>query len=91
MGLSSITVKWDPVPQGSRNGLLIGYQVKYRQIFSNRSDGEVKSLFKMRHTATLTELEKDTVYSIEVAGVTQAGTGVYSEPVTAQTCKFKTY
>lgn len=45
----------------------------------------------MRRTATLTELEKDTVYSIEVAGVTQAGTGVYSEPVTAQTCKFKTY
>ena len=39
--------------------------------------------------ANLTKLEKASVYRIEVAGFTSAGTGVYSEPVTAKTCKFK--
>jgi len=85
-------VKWEPVPQGSKNGLLIGYQVRYRQIFSNGSDGEYKNLSQTWHEtkATLTELEKSSVYKIEVAGKTSLGTGVYSEPVTIKTSKFKT-
>jgi len=92
VGLSSITVKWEPVPKGSRNGFLRGYRVRYRQTFSNGTDGEIKTLFMMWVVtkATLTELEKASVYKIEVAGVTLAGTGVYSEPVTARTRKLKT-
>ena len=40
--------------------------------------------------ATLKGLEKDSVYRIEIAGQTNVGIGVYSEPVTAMTGKFKT-
>ena len=84
-------MKWEPVPQGSQNGLLTGYRVRYRQTFSNGSDGEIKNLFKSWSftKATLTELEKASIYRIDVAGETLAGIGVYSEPVTAKTSKFK--
>ena len=85
-------MKWEPVPRGSRNGPLTGYYVRYRLIFSNGSDGEIKMLLckKSANNITLTELEKASVYRIDVAGVTFTGTGVYSEPVTAKTCKFQT-
>ena len=92
VGLSSITVKWEPVPQGSRNGRLIGYQVRYQPTFSNGSHGEIKTISRMWlvNKATLNNLEKDSVYRIEVAGETSAGIGVYSVPVTAKTGMFKT-
>ena len=92
MGLSSITVKWDPIPQGSRNGQVIGYQVRYRQTFGNGSDGGIKIMSSagLVTKANLTDLEMASIYRIEVAGETLAGTGVYSESVTAKTCKFKT-
>ena len=85
-------MKWEPVPKDSLNGPLKGYQVRYRQTYSNGSDGEIKtgSWFKFATEATLVDLEKDSVYKIEVAGETNAGIGVYSEPVTAKTRKFKT-
>lgn len=92
MGLSSIAVKWEPVPQGSRNGPLIGYRLEYRQIFNNGSDGEVKFILlgKLAAEATLMKLDEASVYRIEVAGVTVAGIGVYSKPITAKTGKSKT-
>ena len=89
MGLSSITVKWEPVPQGSQYTVLTGYRVRYRQTFSNGSDGEIQIISQMglATKATLIGLEEASVYRIEVAWETSAGPGVYSEPVTAKTCK----
>ena len=89
VGLSSITVKWEAVPF---DGILKGYQVRYRQIFSNGSDGEIKTLFQegSATNATLIGLEKASTYRIEVAAETFSGIGNYSEPVVAMTCKFKT-
>ena len=85
-------MKWDPIPQSSQNGQLIGYQVRYRQTFSNGSDGEIKTISSIwpATKVNLTKLKMASIYRIEVAGETLAGTGVYSEPVTAKTCKFKT-
>ena len=92
MGLTSITVKWEPIPQDSRNSRLKGYRVRYQQTFSNGFYGDVKSELWMRSAtrATLEDLEKDSVYRIEIAGETNLGIGLYSEPVTAKTGKFKT-
>lgn len=91
MGLSSITVKWEPIPGGSLNGRLVRYRVRYRHTFSNGSDGEIQTLFRVPSAthATLTELEKAFIYMIEVAGETSAGIGVFSAPVTAKTGKFE--
>ena len=85
-------MKWEPVPQDSQNGFLIGYKVRYRQTFNNGSDGGIKntSTSRLATKTTLTNLERASVYRIEVAGFTPAGIGVYSEPVTAKTSKFKT-
>lgn len=92
MGSSSIIVEWKPIPQGSRKGQLIGYIVRYQQTSSNGSDGEIKILSLLGHAtkANLTQLQMASTYKIEVAGETTAGIGIYSEPVTAKTCKFKT-
>ena len=89
-GLSSIIVKWEPVPQGYTGGIIYKYSVKYMQTFSNGSYGEAKYKMVRQLKANLTELETNTEYRIAVAGVTHMGTGVYSEPVKGQTCKFKT-
>ena len=91
VGLSSITIMWEPVPQDSRSGPLKGYRVRYRQSFSHGSYGEIKTGFWLISAtkATLNDLEKDSVYRIEIAGETNVGIGVYSEPVTAKTGKFK--
>ena len=35
--------------------------------------------------ATISELTKETVYTVEMAAETRAGTGVYSLPLTIQT------
>ena len=92
VGVSTITLKWDPIPQSSQNARVVGYHVKYQQTFSNRSNGEIKimSMMGLFTKANLSELEMASIYKIEVAGETTVGTGAYSEPVTAMTCTFKT-
>ena len=84
-------MKWEPVPQGSQNGVLSGYRVRYRQTFSNGSDGEIKYLIWTQPgtKVTLANLKMASVYRIDVARFTSAGTGVYSEPIIAKTCKFQ--
>ena len=66
--------------------------MKYRPILSDGSYSEVKNKTvdsRWETEAILADLERNTEYRIEVAGVNEMGEGVYSEPVRAQTCKFK--
>ena len=85
VGLTSVTVKWKPIPEGSRNGALTRYLVRYKKF----SDNE----FKYLSTAStvfegqLTDVEKDTFYSIQVAGTTFSGVGVYSHEIITRTKK----
>ena len=72
---TSITVRWEPVECRHRNGEIIDYYVRYGEegmrIVSGDSSGG---------TTTISELMKQTVYTVEVAARTSAGTGagVYS-------------
>ena len=67
-----------------RNGEIAGYYVRYRKegdrerqrpLFGDSSGG----------MTTLTGLTKQTVYTVEVAARTSAGTGVYSQPQNIET------
>ena len=75
MSSFSITVQWGPVDCIHRNGDITGYLVRYGQQTLSTSVTE----------ATLSGLTPSTLYSIEVAAVTSAGTGQFSSVQDAMT------
>ena len=87
--LSSIDITWGEVPCQHRNGEITGYVVVYRKVFG-RGRGERRQtqegmVMVNGQTATIDNLDPLTEYSVMVAAVNSAGTGVFSEPVTAVT------
>ena len=80
----SITVQWGPVDCIHRNGNIRGYSIQYGEKRSGNkqtlsvSGGDVTK-------ATISGLNFSTTYSIQVAAVTSAGTGPYSDAITNET------
>ena len=66
-----------------RNGKIIGYSVRSWTVGVSEEDKAVR--MALGSTTTLHSLSKQTVYTVEVAARTSAGTGVYSEPQTIMT------
>ena len=66
-----------------RNGEIIGYSVRSWTVGDSEHDRIVR--IASGSTSTLHRLSKQTVYTVEVAAKTSAGTGVYSEPQTIMT------
>ena len=81
---TNITVQWGPVESCSRN--ITGYSVRYGEVgTSERTVVEMVSGDSSGGMTTISGLTKETVYTVEVAAETSAGTGVYSHPLTIQT------
>ena len=79
MGSStSINVRWGPVNCSHRNGETIDYSVRSGTVGVREEDKAVRIV--PGSTTTLHGLSKQTVYTVEVAARTSAGTGVYSQP-----------
>ena len=76
MTSSSITVQLEMVPCIHQNGDITGHLVKYtgggRTRTKKNSSGRI---------IVISDLEPSTHYSIRVAAVNSAGTGLYSNPV----------
>ena len=82
---TAISVQWGPVePCADRNGVITGYSVRYGEMGSGSTQDKTVSGEDSRMT-TISGLTKETVYTVEVAAETRAGTGVYSFPLTIQT------
>ena len=79
MSASSITVKWDRIHW---NLNIRGYTIMY-QMWSQES--KFLQVGRFQREATLTNLEEDTKYIIQVAGRTDEGVGPYSQPLEAKT------
>ena len=78
---SSITVQWGAVDCIHRNGDITGYSVRYGVEGSGST--QIESVSGSGATQTIISgLEHSTTYTIEVAAVNSAGTGVYSTPIT---------
>ena len=78
---SSITVQWGAVDCIHRNGDITGYSVRYGVQGSAVGDRTVEMVSGADTTqTTISELSPSTTYSIEVAAVNSAGTGMYSDP-----------
>ena len=82
---TAISVQWGPVePCADQNGPITGYSVRYGEMGSGTTQNKTVSVEDSR-MSTISELTKETVYTVEVAAETRAGTGVYSLPLTIQT------
>ena len=79
---NSITVQWESVNCTDSNGVITGYVVQYREEITGQ---ERTTELVSGNETTIIGLESSTTYSIQVAAVNSAGTGVYSDPITAET------
>ena len=77
---STITVQWGMVPCIHQNGPITGHSVRYGVMGSGSSQTETVSGPSVTEV-TLSSLLKYTNYSVQVAAVNSADTGVFSEPV----------
>ena len=74
---SSITVQWGSVDCSHHNGNITGYSVRYAVQGSGNT--QARGIAGGSATeVTISELDCGATYSIEVAAVNSAGTGVYS-------------
>ena len=80
---STITVQWGPVDCIDRNGVITGYSVRYGVQGTAEGDRTVKMATgdSSGGMYTISGLSAATVYTVEVAAVNSAGTGVYSSPI----------
>ena len=73
-GVDSILVKWDSVDCIHANGAITYYSLKYRVVGSNTETSNMTKV--MVKEANITELCPSTNYSIQVAAINSAGTGL---------------
>ena len=80
---SSITVQWRKVDCIHRNGDITGYSVRYGEVGS--AEGERTVEMVSNRQATISDLTPSTEYTVSVAAINSAGTGVYSYEVIQKT------
>ena len=88
---SNITVQWGTVKCTDRNGDITGYSVRYGVQGTAEGDRTVKMATGDSNGGmyTISGLSAATVYTVEVAAVNSAHTGVYSDLITAKTLQSK--
>ena len=84
---SSITVHWGAVDCIDHNGNITGYSLRYGIQGSAEGDRTVEMTTgdSSGGIHTISGLSAATEYTVEVAAVNSAGTGVYSDPITVVT------
>ena len=84
---SSITVQWGPVDCIHRNGVITGYSVRYGEVESAEGALTVEMVSGdfSGGMYTISGLSAATVYTVEVAAKTSAGTGPYTYPINIDT------
>ena len=80
---SSITVQWGPVDCIDHNGDITGYSVQYGEVEGDRVVMMVEG--DMNRRATISDLTPSTEYTVSVAAVNSAGTGMYSNEIVPET------
>ena len=88
---SNITVQWGAVNCTDRNGDITGYSVRYGVQGSAEGDRTVKMATgdSSGGMYTISGLSTATEYTVEVAAVNSADTGVYSDSITVETPQSK--
>ncbi|ELK37062.1 Protein sidekick-2 [Myotis davidii] len=77
---SSMLVRWSPVPEAERNGLLLGYKVLYREKDSDPQPRVWLVEGNASLSVQLTGLGKYVLYEVQVLAFTRIGDGSPSRP-----------
>ena len=88
--MHSVGVTWREVPEGHRHSDILSYTVTYHSATPG-DPMQVKSITTPTRFATLTNLTKNTNYSITVMGSNQGGNGPPSSPTFAITDNGSTF
>ncbi|XP_062927139.1 neogenin-like isoform X5 [Mobula hypostoma] len=78
----SIVVHWQPPPPGTHNGVITGYNIRYKKAGRR---GETDSTGGNQLSQVIDGLERNTEYSFRVSAITVNGTGPSSDWVSAET------
>lgn len=88
-GPYSILVKWSPMSSKDVNGVLMGYNVHYKQIVArnkrSNSAGVVQATNVSSPSVEIVGLKPFSLYRITVAAFTKKGNGPPSAPATLRT------
>ena len=84
---TEIEVSWKEVPDISRNGIIIMYEVQYEPLetFNGTISIETVNTSEPVLMLNLTDLEEYVEYNISVRAYTSTGPGPHSDPMTART------
>ena len=87
---TAIRIFWDAVPTDDQNGIITGYNVKYKdKLFSNHWKNVTVSASTL--TLTINNLDFYRQYEFIVAGMTAVGIGNYSSIVVIRTDAYGMY
>uniref|UniRef100_UPI00398F4870 neogenin-like isoform X3 n=1 Tax=Pristiophorus japonicus TaxID=55135 RepID=UPI00398F4870 len=78
----SIVVHWQPPPPGTHNGVITGYNIRYKK---GGRRGETDTTGGNQLSQIIDGLERNTEYSFRVSAITMNGTGPTSDWVSAET------
>ncbi|XP_072408881.1 neogenin-like isoform X6 [Chiloscyllium punctatum] len=78
----SIVVHWQPPPPGTHNGVITGYNIRYKK---GGRRGETDTTGGSQLSQIIDGLERNTEYSFRVSATTVNGTGPASDWVSAET------
>lgn len=73
---TSCEIRWGQIPDEDKNGVIIGYQLQYKSLFSSRQTVSLDGNTSSYH---LTGLQSYTQYRISIVGVTSAGPGSHDD------------
>ena len=84
---TSIAVQWGPVECRHQNGEIAGYLVRYGEEGSSEEARSVQMVSEDSSggITTVSGLNRQTIYTVQVAAVTSCGTGEYSHLETIET------
>ncbi|CAG9865498.1 unnamed protein product [Phyllotreta striolata] len=80
---TSITVRWEPPPAESQNGVILGYRIKWRRIARGKSFAHTTQPSERHYV--INDLEKGVLYQIRLWVLNINGTGPGSEWVEVET------
>ena len=84
VNLTAIYVTWNVIPKQSQNGVILNYNVAYKQ--NDSSQGwKVISTDSKTFRAEIGNLQYNKIYEVKVAGRTSIGRGPYSVPISIRT------
>lgn len=84
---TSITLKWQTIIGG-----LPGYKIKFKKAGNGQYEyKDIRSKYAFQLQVEISDLEKNTLYQIQVAGYTEDGVGPYSEMILEKTEDGKSY